>query len=153
MLISFHLSSSCNTSIPPIPHFRWNFSRADVDGLFSFLSKENFSPIMESHDVNFCWSMLNNAISQLVILLYLLSNLQDITLHHGLVLKFVTGLMNLIPSIVTIIISLPSISTTSYLFVSPKSTILFCSQNLLTRIISCHPLNCVPASYSSILSH
>ena len=34
MPVFINLSSSTNISVSPVPRFRWNFSRADVDGLF-----------------------------------------------------------------------------------------------------------------------
>ena len=56
MVVSFHFFSNHNTFVPSIPCFRWNFSKADVDGLFTFTCSANFDPILQSHDVNFCWS-------------------------------------------------------------------------------------------------
>ena len=59
-LISIHLSNSC----PPVnpPHFVWNYSKADLEGLQSYLFDRNFDACLQFEDVNDIWSHIKEHI-------------------------------------------------------------------------------------------
>ena len=57
---------TCHTPVPlsinPPPHFVWNYSKADLEGLQSYLFDRNFDACLQLEDVNDIWSHIKKHI-------------------------------------------------------------------------------------------
>ena len=63
-LISFSLPSTCH--VQPLPTYTFNFKKADLSSICSFLFEYDFQPCFSSKDVDFVWQYIKQAISQSV---------------------------------------------------------------------------------------
>jgi len=63
----FAMTFSLNSSLPSpskfSPFYVFNYSKGDYEGLYNHLSNVDFSPCLQSHDIEFIWSFILSTIS------------------------------------------------------------------------------------------